>query len=123
NIVTGPGGAVRPQISNDGKLLAFIKRVRTKTVLYVYDLETQQEWPLFDQLSKDQQEAWTIFGSYPGFDWMPDDNEIVIYGLGKIWRVPVGLGMEKPAKVVEVPFEVDVEMKVAETVRPRQKAF
>ncbi|MEZ4952805.1 MAG: hypothetical protein R2825_04425 [Saprospiraceae bacterium] len=123
DIVTGPGGAVRPQISNDGKLLAFIKRVRTNSVLYVQDLETQQEWPLFDQLSKDQQEAWTIFGIYPGFDWMPDDNEIVIYGQGKIWRVPVGMGVEKRARPIEIPFEVDVDMKVAETVRFQNNAF
>jgi dipeptidyl aminopeptidase/acylaminoacyl peptidase len=123
DVVTGPGGACRPQVSNDGTKLAFIRRVRTKTVLYVADLKTGQEYPLFDQLSKDQQEAWTIFGSYPGFDWMPTDNEIVIYGLGKIWRVPVGLGMEKQAKAVEIPFSVDVKMKVAETVRPKQKAF
>ncbi|TAK47753.1 MAG: amidohydrolase [Saprospiraceae bacterium] len=117
------GGASRPQISNDGNLLAYIKRVRTKTVLYVHDLRTGEEWPLFDQLSKDQQEAWTIFGTYPGFDWMPTDNEIVIYGLGKIWRVPVGLGVEKPAKAVEIPFTVDVDMKVAETLRFKNKAF
>ena len=123
DVITGPGGATRPQVSNDGNLLAYIKRVRTKTVLYVHDLRTGEEWSIFDQLSKDQQEAWTIFGTYPGFDWMPADNEIVIYGLGKIWRVPVGLGMEKPAKAVEIPFTVDVDMKVAETVRPRQKAF
>lgn len=122
-IISGPGGAVRPQISNDGKLLAFVKRVRTKSVLYVHDLETGQEWPLFDQLSKDQQEAWTVFGIYPGFDWMPADNEIVIYGLGKIWRVPVGLGMEKPARAVEIPFDVDVDMKVAKTVRFQNNAF
>jgi imidazolonepropionase-like amidohydrolase/Tol biopolymer transport system component len=123
DVITGPGGATRPQVSNDGNLLAYIKRVRTKTVLYVHDLRTGEEWPLFDQLSKDQQEAWTIFGTYPGFDWMPTDNEIVIYGLGKIWRVPVGLGMEKPAKVMEIPFMVEVDMKVAETLRPKQKAF
>ncbi|MEZ4780523.1 MAG: hypothetical protein R2816_02715 [Flavobacteriaceae bacterium] len=36
-------GAARPQISNDGKKLAFIKRVRTKTVLYIHDLETGEE--------------------------------------------------------------------------------
>ena len=123
DIITGPGGATRPQVSNDGNLLAYIKRVRTKTVLYVADLRTGEEWPIFDQLSKDQQEAWTIFGTYPGFDWMPADNEIVIQGLGKIWRVPVAMGVEKPAKAVEIPFTVDVDMKVAETVRPKQKAF
>ncbi len=123
NIISGPGGACRPQISNDGTKLAFIRRVRTKTTLWVHDLKTGEEFPLFDQLSKDQQEAWAIFGTYPGFDWMPYDNEIVIYGLGKIWRVPVSLYTEKPEKAVEIPFTVDVSMKVAETVRPKQKAF
>ncbi|MAT54685.1 MAG: amidohydrolase [Saprospirales bacterium] len=123
DIVTGPGGASRPQISNDGNLLAFIKRVRTKTVLYVHDLRTGEEWPLFDQLSKDQQEAWTIFGTYPGFDWLPDDSAIIIYGLGKIWRVPVSLGTEKKEKATQIPFTVEVDLKVAETLRPKQKAF
>lgn len=126
DVVTGPGGAVRPQISNDGKKLAFIRRIRTKTVLYVFNLETGEEYPLFDNLSKDQQEAWTTFGSYPGFDWMPTDNEIVIYGLGKIWRVPVDLKeavWNRRSKPIEISFSVDVNMKVAETVRPKQKAF
>ena len=51
-ITGGPGGAARPQISNDGKKLAFVKRVRTKTVLYIHDLETGEEWPIFDGLNK-----------------------------------------------------------------------
>ncbi len=123
DIVTGPGGASRPQISNDGNLLAFVKRVRTKTVLYVHDLRTGEEWPLFDQLSKDQQEAWTIFGTYPGFGWLPDDSAIIIYGMGKIWRVPVSLGSENKEKATQIPFTVEVDMKVAETLRPKQKAF
>src|SRR5690606_254844 len=38
-ITGGPGSAARPQISRDGKLLAFIKRVRTQTVLYIHNLE------------------------------------------------------------------------------------
>ena len=64
-ITGGPGGAVRPQISRDGKLLSFIKRVRTKTVLFVRDLQTGEEWPVYDQLSKDQQEAWTVLEVLP----------------------------------------------------------
>ena len=118
NVITGPGGAFRPQVSNNGKKLAFIKRVRTNTVLYVHDLETGAEFPLFDRLSKDQQEAWTIFGVYPGFDWMPDDQHIVIYGLGQIWKVNVETG-----KHSMIPFEVDIKTKVAETVKFKNEAF
>ena len=40
DIIGGPGGACRPQVSPDGKKLAFVKRVRAKSVLFVHDLET-----------------------------------------------------------------------------------
>jgi len=118
NILTGPGGSMRPQLSPDGKTLAFIRRVRTKTVLFVTDLETGEEYPLFDKLSKDQQEAWAVFGLYPGFDWTPDGQSIIIYGLGKIWNVAAdGSGSS------EIPFQIDVKTKVAETLRFKNTAY
>jgi len=122
-IIRGPGGAFRPQISNDGKRLAFLKRVRTKTVLYIHDLETGLEFPIFDQLSKDQQEAWAIFGTYTGFDWTPDDQNIIIQGLGKIWNVPVAIADGKEIAPTAIPFSVEVKTKVAETVRFKNDAF
>ena len=73
NMLGGAGGAVRPKVSPDGKLLAFVKRVRTKSVLYLHDLETGEEWPVYDGLTKDQQETWAIFGVYPNFDWLNED--------------------------------------------------
>jgi len=121
-IVGGPGGAARPQLSNDGKKLAYIKRIRTKTVLMVHDLETGEEFPLFDQLSKDQQEAWAIFGVYPGFDWMPNNKQIVIQGLGKIWKVDATTEPGKKATATEIPFSVEVKTRVAETIRFKNEA-
>ena len=88
-VISGPGGAFRPQISNDGKTLAFIRRVRNKTVLYLKNLESGEEFPLFDNLSKDQQEAWAIFGVYPNYNWTPDDKNIIIWGEGKFWNVDI----------------------------------
>jgi len=117
NVFGGPGGAFRPQISPDGKKLAFLKRIRTKTVLGVYDLESGAEHFLFDNLSKDQQEAWAIFGVYSGFDWTPDGQHIVISGMGKIWKVD-----SKNGNATEIPFEANVEMQVAETVRFQNEA-
>src|SRR6056297_441135 len=61
-ITGGPGGAISPTVSPDGKKLAFVKRVRTKSVLYIRDLETGIEKPVYDELSFDQQQAWAIFG-------------------------------------------------------------
>ena len=51
--VTGPGGSIRPTPSPDGKSLAFIRRVRYKSVLYVMDLASGRETPVFDGLDRD----------------------------------------------------------------------
>lgn len=115
--ITGSGGgAARPQISHDGKTLAFIKRVRTKTVLFIRNLETGVETPLYENLTKDQQEAWSIFGVYPGFSWMPDDKSIVIWTEGKIKRIHV----DGNTPVTEIPFSVNVKQRVTDVVRFKQ---
>ncbi|MEQ3655736.1 MAG: amidohydrolase family protein [Dokdonia sp.] len=110
-LTSGPGGAARPTVSPDGTLLAFVKRVRTKSVLYVHDLATGEEWPVYDTLSKDQQEAWAIFGVYPNFDWMPNSKELVFYANGGINRVDINT-----QQVREIPFEVTANLEIAETV-------
>lgn len=115
-ILRGPGGACRPQISNDDNKLAYVRRVRTKTVLFIHNLETGEEFPVFDGLSKDQQEAWAIFGVYPGFSWTPDDKAIVIWGQGKIWKVDAQSG-----EATNIPFTVNAKHKMAETVRFENK--
>lgn len=99
-IVTGgPGGAFRPQVSHDGKTLAFIRRIREKTVLFLRDLATGEEWPIYDDLSKDQQEAWCIFGVYTGFSWNANDKQIVIWSKGKLKNIDVA-----SQKVSDIPF-------------------
>jgi imidazolonepropionase-like amidohydrolase/Tol biopolymer transport system component len=116
NVTGGPGGAVRPQISHDGNFLSFVKRVRTKTVLYIRNLETAEEWPVYDQLSKDQQEAWTVFGIYTGYSWMPGDKQIVIWSNGKIWKVDVN-GVNH---ATEIPFTCNVKQRIYDAVRFQQ---
>ncbi|TAI49209.1 amidohydrolase [Flagellimonas allohymeniacidonis] len=111
-ITGGPGGAARPQVSRDGKMLAFVKRVRTKTVLFLHDLQTGEEWPIFDGLNKDQQEAWAIFGIYPNFSWMPDNQSLVFWNKGKIYRIDVN-----SLQVTPIPFSVNANIKIAETLK------
>ncbi|WP_025664759.1 amidohydrolase family protein [Aquimarina megaterium] len=110
-VTGGPGGAARPQVSRDGKKLAFVKRVRTKTVLYIHNLETGEEWPIYDKLNKDQQEAWAIFGIYPNFSWMPNNKEIIFWAGGKINKINV-----ENQQVTNIPFTVDATIKIAETL-------
>lgn len=117
NVTGGPGGAMRPQVSHDGKFLSFIKRVRTKTVLYIRNLETGEEWPIYDQLSKDQQEAWTTFGCYTGYAWTPADKEIIIWSNGKIMKVDVNASN----KATEIPFTCEVKQRIYDAVRFQQE--
>lgn len=116
-ITGGPGGAARPQISPDGKLLAFVKRVRTKTVLYLHELSSGEEWPLFDGLNKDQQEAWAIFGVYPNFCWLPNGKQLAIWYGGQIHLVDVQTGSTTP-----VPFEAALTLKIQHALRFKQDA-
>ena len=112
NVVTGNGGSVRPVISRDGKFLAFVRRVRTKSVLFIHNLETGEQWPIYDQLNHDQQEAWAIFGLYPNFSWMPDNTSIVFWAGGKINKINV-----TTQEVENIPFEATATHYIAEAVR------
>jgi Tol biopolymer transport system component/imidazolonepropionase-like amidohydrolase len=112
----GSGGAVRPQMSPDGKTLAFIRRVGLKSVLFLHDMESGRDRELFDRLDHDQQEAWAIFGTYPHFSWTPDGREIVIWAEGKLWRVNAANG-----SATNIPFRARVTQTIAEAVRFRQE--
>jgi len=115
-VIGGPGGACRPQISNKSDRIAYVRRVRDKSVLFVHNLETGEDFPIWNGLSKDQQEAWAIFGTYTGFDWMPDDQHIIIWGQGKIWKINAKTGAK-----TEIPFSVTADHKLAETTLFKEK--
>ncbi|MTI31887.1 amidohydrolase family protein [Xanthovirga aplysinae] len=112
NFISGPGGAVRPQASPDGKKLAFIRRVRTKSVLFIQDLETGIQRPVYEELSKDQQEAWAIFGVYPGFNWMPDNKNVVIWAKGKIRKINTENGS---AQII--PFKTKAKHQIVDALQ------
>ncbi|MBP6828118.1 MAG: PD40 domain-containing protein, partial [Saprospiraceae bacterium] len=128
-VTGGSGGACRPQISRDGEWLAFVRRDYAKTVLCIRQLSTGQEYPLYDGLDKDQQEAWTTFGCYPGFAWLPEDKGILIWAGGQIKKITFAastiesiLHDEKP-KLENALFSCRVKTKVAETLRFENKVF
>jgi imidazolonepropionase-like amidohydrolase/Tol biopolymer transport system component len=112
NVVSGPGGACRPTPSPDGKALAFVRRVRYTTVLFVQDLASGAARPVWDGLERDMQETWAVHGVYPGMAWTPDGKELVLWARGKLWRVDVASG--KPR---EIPFHVAGARTTFEAVR------
>jgi imidazolonepropionase-like amidohydrolase/Tol biopolymer transport system component len=116
-VTGGPGGAIRPILSHKGDVLAFVKRVREKSVLYLHELKTGREWPIYDQLSKDQQEAWAIFGPYTGYNWTPDDQHIIIWAEGKIKKINV-----QSLSVTDIPFKATAEHTIVNALKFKNDA-
>jgi Tol biopolymer transport system component/imidazolonepropionase-like amidohydrolase len=110
--VTGPGGSIRPTPSPDGRSLAFIRRVRYQSVLYVMDIASGRETPVFSGLDRDLQETWAIHGVYPAISWTPDNRSIVFWADGRIQRVEVASGT-----VSDIPFHVADTRRIQEPVR------
>ena len=110
--ITGPGGSIRPTPSPDGKSLAFIRRVRGKTVLHIADLQSGAERAIYDGLDRDMQETWAIHGVYPAMAWTPDNRSIVFWAGGKIHRIDVD-----SRQVTNIPFHVTTTRKIARALR------
>ncbi len=106
--VRGPGGAVRPTPSHDGRYLAFVRRIRNQSSLFLKDLQTGVETPVWRALERDMQEGWAVHGVYPAFAWLPGDQEIVVWAQGKLWRLNLFEGgkLAATAKASEIPFHV-----------------
>ena len=111
-LISGPGGACRPTPSPDGKSLAFVRRDRFKTCLYIRDLASGVERKLTDTLERDMQETWAIHGVYPSMAFTPDSSEIVYYAKGGFHRINVAAGT-----IAAIPFRVTATRTVSEAVR------
>ena len=111
--VGGYGGAVRPTPSPDGKKLAFVRRDKDQTQLWVKDLGTGEERMIYGSLDLDMQETWAVYGVYPMMDWMPDNSGLVVWAGGKLQRVSAdGSGAR------EIPFRINDTRKVASAPHP-----
>src|SRR5690606_14160348 len=86
--------------------------------LYVHNLETGEEFPVYAPMSKDQQEAWAIFGPYCNFDWLPDSENIVFYARGKIRKIRIG---ETKAEVI--PFSVTARHQITDALHFDRQVF
>ena len=118
------GGSITPRPSPDGKWLAFIRRVDTGSQLFVKDVATGAERAIFARLDKDQQEAWSMFGPYAQYAWLPDSSAIVVWGEGRIWRVAAhgggaagGRAGPNQSDAIEIPFTARVEQTITDAIR------
>lgn len=110
----GPGGAVRPTPSPDGKKLAFVRREATRSKLYVKDLVSGEERKIYDDLDQDSQETWAVTGVYPNMAWTPDSGSIVFWAKGKIRRVN-----SDGSNAREIPFNINDTRDVIDAPHPQ----
>ena len=112
--VSGPGGAVRPTPSPDGKSIAFVRRERARSKLYVKNLVSGEERKIYDALDQDVQETWAVTGVYPNMAWTPDSASLVFWAGGKLNRVGAdGSG----ARVI--PFRVNDTRVIVNAAHPQ----
>lgn len=111
-MIGGPGGAVRPTPSRSGTQLAFVKRDRTLSELWVLDTLSGKVRKVAAGLERDMQEAWAVHGVYPTMAWTPDDRAIVLWAGGKIQKVDIATGA-----MSVIPFRVKSTRRIEDAVR------
>jgi len=124
----GAGGAVRPAPSPDGQYLAYVKRVRAKSKLFIKNIKSSEERMVFDHLDQDMQETWAVQGVYPNMDWSPDSLSLYFWANGQIHKIDIAdnniehidFKVVDTRTVMDAPRpKVDVAPKMIKTKMPR----
>jgi Tol biopolymer transport system component/imidazolonepropionase-like amidohydrolase len=110
--VSGTGGAIVPTPSPDGEQLAFVRRIKNKTALFVKNLKDGSEKALFQDLERDMQEGFGSEGYFAYFDWTPDSKHIVFWTGGNFHKLNTSTGQHKT-----IPVSVSTNIKYADAVR------
>lgn len=110
-VISGPGGAVRPTPSPDGRYLAFVRRIRFQSHLFLHDLRSGENIPIHDALDRDMQEIWAVHGVYPGMAWTPDSRSVVFWARGGLHRIDI-----ETREVSGIPFRVRASHRMQEAL-------
>jgi Tol biopolymer transport system component len=114
------GGAFAPEVSPDGRWLAFGRmipdgtisykghRFGPRTALWLRDLDTGAEHVLMDPISAAIESGSKVLRTLPGYTWAPDGASIVLSQGGQIRRVQVESG-----EVSTIPFQARVQRTIS----------
>ena len=115
------GGMIAPEISPDGKTLAFARRIPDATIshkghrfgprtaLWLRDLETGAEKILIDPIEPDLAEGDPNLRALPGYAWSADGTSLFFSQGGKLRRASVATG-----RVETIPFRARVKRTLSE---------
>jgi Tol biopolymer transport system component len=118
------GGAAAPEVSPDGRWLAFARQIPDatlnykghkfgpRTALWLRDLKTGAERLLMDPIEPMVGSGSKTLGILPRYKWAPDGKSVLITQGGKLRRVDVASG-----NVATVPFTAHVHRTISEMAR------
>ncbi len=120
-IRSSSGGLYAPEVSPDGKTLAFARRLPDATIsykghrfgprtaLWLRDLETGAEKILIDPIETDLSEGDPSLRVLPGYSWSADGAYLYFSQGGKLRRASVA-----SARVETIPFTARVKRNISE---------
>ena len=111
-VISGAGGAIRPTPSPDGQWVAFVRRVRFESCLFLHDTTSGRNTKLHCGLERDLQETWAVHGVYPNMAWTPDSDSIVFWAAGEIHRIDI-----ESKDLTPIPFHVRDQRDMVEALR------
>lgn len=127
-VQTSSGGMAAPEVSPDGRWLAFARRIPDgtiswkghrygpRTALWLRDLETGRERLAMDPIELDMVEAGKVLRPLPGYAWSADGRSIVIAQGGRLRRLDVATGA-----VTTIPFTAEVKRTISELVNHQDR--
>jgi Tol biopolymer transport system component len=107
-----PGAALRPQLSPDGRLMAYARRVEGQTELRLSDLLTGEDRRIAFPVNHDQVQALAWQDLEPRYAFTRDSRAIVLSQGRGIERIDLATG-----KAVSVPFLAHVDQPIGPSTR------
>jgi Tol biopolymer transport system component len=122
------GGAIAPELSPDGRWLAFARRIPNgtfsykghkfgpRTALWLRDLHSGEERVAMDPIEVDSASQYGVWRMLPGYSWAKDGKSLVISQGGKIRRLWVD-----SEKVETISFTAHVHRTISEMAKTERR--
>ena len=101
------GSAMRPALSPDGSILAYVTRYRGESGLRLRDLRTGEDRWLAYPAQRDDQESRFTRDLFPGYAFTPGGSAVIYTDDGGIRRVDIRTG-----EISSIRFRLDVEQSI-----------